>query len=169
MSQMRLDVVGADYDTSCINCGVGSIQDMMRNSYYMTICKQALAYNILIDNVIVGNCQINFGIFKDDDYNSGNPEFCAIDIQYIAIDRKYQNHGYGTLVLRMLIQNAFEWSTSLPIRCLTLNALPGLTELYRNNGFVEYPRVFDSRFPDCTPMMIDFMDKKLVDTYASSL
>lgn len=166
--QMRLDIINSDLN-GCINCGVGSIQAMMADAYYKTILRQAFSYNIVVNEEIVGNCMIKFGIFKDEDYNCGDPEYCAMDISYLAIDMKYQRNRYGSAALVMLILNARNWAKQLPIRCLTLNAFNHLVEWYKKCGFVEYPRENDVRFPNCTPMMIDLMDKSIVDVYANSL
>lgn len=169
MPQLRLDIIRADSDVSGIDCGVPSIQEMIRQAYCTTIYKQALSYNISLDNVIIGSCSIRFGFFKDDEYYINDPEYCAIDISYLAIDKKFQKQTYGSYALNMLIKYAYTWSAKLPIRCLTLKALPGLSQWYKKCGFVEYPGEDDPRFPNCTPMMIDFMDRKSVDAYADSL
>lgn len=166
--QVRLDIISSDIN-GCIDCGVGSIQAMMVDAYYKTILRQAFSYNIVVNGKIVGNCMIKFGIFKDEDYYCGDPEYCAMDISYLAIDKKYQGNQYGSAALVMLILHVRNWAKQLPIRCLTLNAFNHLVEWYKKCGFVEYPRENDVRFPNCTPMMIDLMDKSKVEVYEYSL
>ena len=165
MPSIKLEKIKSDKDIKNIDCGVHSIQEMMKDAYYMTICKQAFAYNIIVNDKIVGNCLVRFRSFQDEEYYSNDMEYCALDISYLAIDKKDQGKSYGSFALAALIKDALSLSNLCPIRCLTLQALPGLDTLYQKYGFQKCPAENDPRFPDSTPMIFDFIDPHEIEQY----
>lgn len=101
MSELRLEVMQGDISPS-LSCGEKSIDALMGLAYSKTVSKQALAYNILVDEHLVGNCMLKLVRLCDEiaDYYISDNEFIALELSYLAIDRRLQGQGIGTLVLK---------------------------------------------------------------------
>lgn len=90
------------------------------------------------------------------DYYVTDHEYAALEISYIAIDRRVQGNGIGTRVLARLISDAEKLSKILPIRFLVLDALDDKVQWYLDAGFTTYPKREDLRYADTVPMRIDW-------------
>lgn len=62
MAELRLKVMDKDVSSS-LSCGVRSIDDLMRTAYNKTLYKQGLAYNIVLNGHLVGNCMLKLYVF----------------------------------------------------------------------------------------------------------
>lgn len=163
MSELRLAAVkeGVRFGS----CGVPAIDGLAENAYEKTLFKQVAAYHVVVDNVVVGGCMIRFVTIVDEEYCIDDSTYAAIEITYIAIEKKFQHHGFGRRALDILVQEAQRISRILPIRFLVLEALQDKKEWYETAGFREYPRKMDARYPHTVPMCMDFIDKEAVDQY----
>lgn len=96
----------------------------MRSAYAKTLFKQALAYNIMADGHLVGNCMIKLVRFFDEETESYEQDqgFTALEISYLAIDRRVQQKGIGSQVLKGLILSAKKIMSQLPVRYLAIDA-----------------------------------------------
>ena len=103
------------------------------------------------------------------DYYVTDHEYAALEISYIAIDRRVQGNGIGTRVLARLISDAEKLSKILPIRFLVLDALDDKVQWYLDAGFTTYPKREDLRYADTVPMRIDLIDTTLTEKYVGSL
>ena len=148
-------------------CGNNSIETSICSSYYATLLKQAYAYQICEGNIIIGYCmvylkRISLDIMKsveNDEYNSGIVDgYTSAHISYIAIAADKQHRGYGTLTLKGIIKNILELSKRLPIRLITLDALPEYEDWYCGIGFREIPCA--NNFSDIIPMYMDCMSNE---------
>ena len=171
MSELRFVVMTDDIPSDFETCGNSSIDDRIREAYCKTLCKQGLAYNILVDGYLVGNCMIKLVCIRDEDdeYYVTDHEYMGIEISYIAIDVRVQRQGIGQQVLIRLMSEAKKMSEKLPIRFLVLDARRDKKQWYLNAGFEEYPKREDLRYPNTIPMRIDFIDKALAEQYAGLL
>ena len=162
MSELRLEVMQGDISPS-LSCGEKSIDALMGLAYSKTVSKQALAYNILVDEHLVGNCMLKLVRLCDEiaDYYISDNEFIALELSYLAIDRRLQGQGIGTLVLKKLIQWARMKSEELPIRFFVLDAFKARKGWYRGVGFGEYPKKMDPRCPGTVAMRMDFINLEL--------
>ena len=109
-----------------------SIDALMQQAYPSTLFKQGRAYNILIDDKLIGSCMIRFVSLYDTDaeYYVGHKDYTALEISYLAIDSRIQGHGYGRLVLKQLILLARRIADDLPVRFLVLDAFKDKEEWY---------------------------------------
>ena len=168
MSELRLAVMNKDDFPDDLSCGVPSIDNLIKDAFAKTLFKQAKAYNIVLDDIIVGSCMIRFVSIEDEEYYVTDHTYTAIELVYIAIDKRIQRKGIGTKVLNILIRNAKNIADSLPVRFLLLNAFKNREEWYISKGFREYPRIKDDRYPGTIPMRIDFINLDLAEKYAES-
>jgi len=152
------------------SCGIPSIDELIRGSYAKTIFKQALAYNIVVDGFTVGNCMIKFVrlLDEDADYYERDKEFIALEISYLAIDHRLQQHGLGTRALKILIANARKIADRLPVRFLVIDAFKDKENWYFQSGFRFYPKVKDLRYPGTVPMRMDLINRNLAEKYTES-
>ena len=127
------------------DCGIQSINEYVKNSYYPHIAQQAYAYRILGNDCLLGFYQILFKEIEldhfpeeiSDYYDSevNDEKISSIHIRYIAIDKKYQRNSVGTGTLRAIIKYVEEFSNSWPIRLITIDARPELVGWYEKEGF----------------------------------
>lgn len=171
MAQIRLSKMNMDNPPNSVLCGVSSIDNQIRDAYSRTLFKQAVAYNVLVDGNLVGNCMIRLVWLCDEtaEYYVGDSQFIALEISYIAIDRRFQRKGIGTRVLQMLLQEARRLSEIWPVRFLVLDAFCEKEDWYTSAGFKRYPKVRDLRYPGTVPMRIDLIDIAAAEGYAESL
>mgnify|MGYP006980476522 CR=1 FL=1 len=64
---------------SSLSCGVRSIDDLMRTAYNKTLYKQGLAYNIVLNGHLVGNCMLKIVCLCDE-----TEEYYVTDKQYAS-------------------------------------------------------------------------------------
>ena len=147
MGTLRFEKVTVDVEKTPFDCGIKSINEYVKDSYYPTVVQHAYAYSIRSDNNrILGYyqvlfCEIEMDVFPDDiaDYD---PEIKAgtissIHIRFIAIDKKYQKHGIGTNSLKIIIKSIIDFTEFFPIRVITIDAMSNLIDWYREFGFQE--------------------------------
>ena len=170
MSELRLTVMTEDIPPNSISCGIRSIDDRFKDAYSKTLCKQGLAYNILVDGHLVGNCMIRLVWLCDEneEYYVTDQEYIAFERSYIAIDTRVQQMGIGKRVLTRLMSDAEKLSRNLPIRFLVIDALDDKQQWYLDAGFEEYPKREDLRYLGTIPMRIDFIDKAVAERYVNS-
>lgn len=169
MSELRLVIMDKEISPD-LSCGVKSIDHLMQSAYAKTLFKQALAYNIMVDGHLVGNCMIKLVHFVDGEteYYEQDQEFTALEISYLAIDRRMQQKGIGSQVLKSLILFAKKIASQLPVRYLVIDALKDKEAWYTKAGFRVYPKAEDARYPGTVPMIMDLMDMEAAKKYAES-
>lgn len=82
----------------------------------------------------------------------------AMHIRYLAIDKKFQNKGIGTVVLRGIIAEILKLSQIYPIRIITIDALGEYYEWYKKIGFRDIPGIENNGIT--YPMFMDCMSKE---------
>ena len=169
LKMAKLRLVAMDTSIVDFSCGVHSIDEQIKEAYYKTLFKQAVAYNVLYNDTLVGNCMLKLVHLVDsnEDFYCGNPHFTALEISSIAIDEKFQKRGLGTIVLKSLVFRAKKFSDSLPIRYLILDAFMDKEAWYTSAGFSFYPKEEDMRYPGTVPMKMDFIDRDTVERAVS--
>lgn len=159
--------------TQMFSCGVDSIDEQIKAAYSKTLFKQGTAYNIYVDKHLVGSCMLKlvrlYDENEDAEYYVSAPEFIALELTYIAVDKRLQGHGIGTWALAQLLANIKGWAKELPIRFFVLDALADKENWYRKAGFEKYPKQADLVHPNTIPMRIDLIDLKAVEQYCGTL
>ena len=169
MAELRLRVM-EDEIPSSLSCGVQSIDELMQTAYNKTLYKQGLAYNIMVDRQLVGNCMLKIVCLCDEaeEYYVTDKQYTALEISYLAIYTHMQRKGIGTRVLKELILRARDLSGILPIRFLVIDAFEERVKWYEAAGFGVYHKKEDSRYPGTVSMKMDFINKEVVEKYAES-
>ena len=171
MGQIRLEPVTRDHIIPPIDCGHDDIQAMMSEAFIMTLQKQGTAYNVLLNQRIVGQCMLRMYTINDEDYEStySGHEFACIKIQYLCIDVGYQNKGIGTLAQLMILKKTREIIKNLPIRFIYIEAVQNREEWFKKFAFSRIPEGVTLANPHNTevtvPMCIDCMDHIAVQDY----
>lgn len=174
MSELRLSIMTEDFlPTQAISCGVDSIDEQIQEAYSRTLFKQGTAYNIYVDKHLVGSCMLKlvrlYDEEKDAEYYVSAPEFIAIELTHIAIDKRLQGRGLGTEALKQLLSTIKGWAKELPIRFFVLDALADKEDWYQKAGFKKYPKQADFVHPNTIPMRIDLIDLKAAEEYCDTL
>ncbi len=125
-------------------CGNGSIENMISESYYMSILNQSYAGKIVFNNVTIGYFMYSFKSIPVKRFVEAEfiADYCpktsfipAFFIDYIAINSNVQKKKLGTVVLKLIIKMAKEISKTYPIRVIVLDALGEYYDWYEKNGF----------------------------------
>ena len=158
--------------TNNIDCGNPAINEYVENSYFATLLQQCYAYEIEYKSLVVGYYMITFrdvafydciseiSDYQIDDFGEFLP---SLYINYLAIGTKYQKNKIGTKTLEKIINEARQWTDFLPIRFITLNAVPEKVDWYKKIGFKEMGKNIDAVN---TYMYIDLIkDSQYVKNY----
>ena len=150
MGVLQIKQVTRSVEDVEFDCGVSSINEFVRNSYFPTISQHAYAYSIAKDSMILGYYQILFREIEIDnfpeeisEYDSGvkDGKISAIHIRFIAVDIEYQNNGVGSAILKVIIRKVLDLSKEWPIKVITIDALPHLESWYEKEGFIKMKKV----------------------------
>ena len=146
MGTLEFRRVTKNVENDSFECGINSINDYVKDSYYPTIVQHAYAYSIMSKGKILGYYMILFRDIELDDFPEEiadyNPyikedKISAVHIRYIAIDKKYQGHKIGTSALQTIIKAVQKLALEWPIRVITLDARIELVDWYKREGFVK--------------------------------
>lgn len=175
MSKLTCSLMNSEVHEGDFDCGNDTIESTICSAYYSTLLHQTYGYQICMDDKIVGYYmiylkEINIDVMEKiegDEYNSGVIDYyISAHINYIAIDKKYQQKKIGTHVLKGIISDILKKSKDIPIRLITLDALNVYHEWYKTIGFRDIPGM-DAK-NDITPMYMDCMgeyERKQLDLY----
>lgn len=175
MAELRYELLTSE--AAGFDCGNPSINKYVEDSFAATLSQQCYAYRIVYKSCIVGYYMITLRdvalsdcVSDISDYQEGNfGEFLpSLYINYLAVGKKYQKNKIGTSTIQKIINETRKLTDVLPIRFITINAVPDKVEWYTKMGFD-----FMGKDIDCINkyMYIDMIkDKeKLVDYYNNSL
>lgn len=144
MGSLRFDIVTKDVMNTDFDCGVDSINEYVRDSYYPTIVQHAYAYSISHNDIVIGYFMVMFREVSLEDFPEDiagfDPEIkegnlSSLHIRYLAIDKKYQKRHIGTAVLRSIIKKTEDMAVTWPIRVITIDARIDLVEWYIREKF----------------------------------
>ena len=114
MGNLQYRKVTREVEDASFTCGVPSIDEYVKNSYYPTIVQHAYGYSISGKGIILGYYMIMFREIELDDFppeiadydpEIKNRKVTAVHIRYIAIDEKYQHNRIGTATIQTIIKN----------------------------------------------------------------
>ena len=164
MGTLQFRKITKSLEDISFDCGVESINDYVRESYYPVLTQHAYTFSIMNGDIVLGYFQILFREIELEDFpeeiSEYDPEIkrtiSAIHIRYIAIDKKYQRKGIGTATLQAIIKNVERLAELWPIRVITLDAMVHLAPWYMQVGFVKMKTntpgqngVSDAMYFDC--------------------
>lgn len=163
---IEINKLSADVPSDSFDCGNQSINNLIFQSCYPTILHQSYAFCVSNDNDIIAYYMLKFididiDICPDEisDYcdDSFDPHLCAVNIEYIAVDKKYQGYRFGTRILQQIITDVQKLCEYWPVRFITLDALTTKIDWYKTLGFKEFKPNDDSSstvrmYLDCAPI-----------------
>ncbi len=122
----------------------------------------APAIGILARGYVYRNCNSRIIVFADDDNIVGaalvrdlDEEPACYDLQEFMIDRRFQNKGYGTKALSLILELlAAERKYECVEVCVNKEDAPAL-HVYEKAGFVDIGYI-DDDVPDCLNLMYYF-------------
>lgn len=162
------------------DCGISSINIMVRRSFYSNLLRQTNVQAILFDGKPVGFCATSIRKVSVSPDNTtapfagayeGTEDYTAINLDYIAVEKKLQKNGIGKVTLLAIIQQSMTFYQKLPIRLLFLEALNDKVDWYKNLGFLVFDNRNPSKTPGTTAMYVDLMpqcEKQALQDYQLS-
>ena len=180
MSELKCTLIDNEVHEGEFDCANESIEKAICLSYYSTLLRQTYGYKVCVKDIVVGYymiylkpiCIDTMERIEGDEYQGGIIDYyTSAHIEYIAIDKRYQDHKIGTNLLRGIICSILKVSQNVPIRLITLDALGKYHEWYKKIGFRDIP---DQKIEnDIYPMYMDCMSseevEKLNDYYESMI
>lgn len=172
---IEINKLSADVPSDSFDCGNQSINNLIFHSYYSTLLHQGFAFCVSNDHDIIAYYMLKFvnvdiSICPDEisDYcdDSFDPHLCAVNIEYIAVDKKYQGCHLGTYILQQIITDIHELCEYWPVRLITLDALTTKINWYKTFGFKEFKPNDDSS--STVRMYIDCAQRNLIQSYVST-
>lgn len=147
------------------SCGNPSIDQMLKDSLYLTALRRCYAYKVTGNGITLGYYMIGLKRFRLDifdppleDYSVGHyDDMYAMHIEYIAIKKEYRRHKIGSGVLEYIIATIQELSMECPFRLLTVNALSNLAHWYESFGFKVVHKYQDKQNPETVLMVRDML------------
>jgi GNAT superfamily N-acetyltransferase len=145
-------------------CGNSSLDRYLKqNAYYDTIdllaCTNLVFYNSnLIGYFSLRKAKLNVDASLDElDYDY------SLDITRLAVDEKYQKNGFGTLIVRKIV----EMAKTVNERFVTLDALIEVHPWYTKRGFISFIEEEEIRSNEVglVYMLMDLYDPLLIDQY----
>ena len=174
MGNLQYRKVTREVENTSFTCGIPSIDDYVKNSYYPTIVQHAYGYSISGKGIILGYYMIMFREIKladfppeiaDYDPEIKERKISAVHIRYIAIDERYQHNKIGTVTIQTIIKNVRMLAANWPIRVITIDAREDLVLWYEKLGFRKMVNntpgqdgVTVSMFLDCMQQKDEFME-----------
>lgn len=144
MGTLYFKRVTREVESTDFDCGVASINQEIKDSYYPTLTREANAFSILYNDVVIGYCAVVFNEVAYDNFPEDLSDngagwkansITVIHIKYIAVDKQYQHKGLGTAILRSLIAKARQLGNEWPIRAITMDARNELVNWYSKENF----------------------------------
>lgn len=165
MGTLQFKKVTESVETCDFDCGVETINDYVKKSYFPFIIQHAYAYSVMANELVLGYYQVLFRDIELDnfpnyftEYDSGiKNKITAVHIRYIAIDKKYQRQKIGTNVLRVIIEKCIKLAEDWPIRVITIDAIDNLIKWYSKLGFKELQKNTTGQNGLTTAMFFDCM------------
>lgn len=166
MGTLRFKRVTRDVENCSFDCGVDSINEYVRNSYYPMLVQHAYAYSIMCGNIVMGYYQVLFREIEIEDfpeeisdYDPGLKEnrISALHIRFIAIGTEYQNRRVGTSTLQIIIGAVVELASQWPVRVITIDARLDLVNWYKQMGFTEMEKNTSGQEGTTVAMYFDCM------------
>lgn len=129
-------------DIDQFDCGNASINQLVSRSIYPTLLKQTRTYKISMKGHRIGFYSVSILAISLEGSDApiaesfeGTPTFAAVKLDYVAVDKRVQNHGIGTNVLAYVVDEARELCKVWPVRILVLDALRDKLTWYTERGF----------------------------------
>ena len=175
MSEFKYILLTSEADN--FDCGNATINEYVENSYFATLSQQCYAYKIVYRAFIVGYYMITLRNVALSDCTSDISDYQAgefgdfipsLYINYLAVGKKYQKLKIGTKTLEKIINETRQLTDVLPIRFITINAVPDKIEWYKKIGFQEMGKDIDNinkyMYIDLIKdkqKLVDYCDEKL--------
>lgn len=164
MGTLEFKRIMRDVKEQEFDCGVESINNMIKESYYPFITQHAYTYSIYYEKYLIGYIQIllrDIMLYSlpediaDTDPGVKNDTVTSVHINFLAIDQKWQGKKLGTTALKMMIQHIRALAKELPIRVITIDARQELEQWYESIGFKKMLEDFDGQEGYNVAMYID--------------
>lgn len=160
MIQIYIKSLLDDISFDKFDCGNSSVNEFTRNAYYEEIMKLSSTKLIFYNNRLIGYYTIDmFQIAADEN------DYSAIRLKYIGVKKIFQGKGFGTEVLKYIINNSKLFSRFAGCRYLILDSIKEKASWYENIGFQYFDRTELNTDKPTILMYMDFQDIDKINAY----
>lgn len=134
----------SDYQTYNINlesfdCGKKDINNHLSNPMLALSnhnnCVNATELFLLDDELIGFVTKGLQNYFFEDPYKDESKEFRCLELEYLAVDLKYQGNNIGKFLIKYILSEGISISQSIGLRGISAQAQADVTEFYEKYGF----------------------------------
>lgn len=147
------------------DCKVSSINNFLKKeSYYKHILKESRTQLVLDrqNNVIAFYTIMFEEIFIEDDYDI--IKIPVLEIEYLAVDRKYHNNNIGTDLLMKIIAELEKQSEIIGGCGILIKALVDKEDWYSKRGFINI-NIYNYNDIYTVPMYWNLRNEDLIESY----
>lgn len=142
MGSLTFTMLTAPADPS-FTCGVKSIDQMIRDSYFLCLLKRCYTYEVTAEEKVVAYYRIELRRFDSSEFDPPLEEYTqglyddlyALHIQYIAVHKDFQRCHIGSSVLKHILRSIDHIVSCCPLRLVTLDAFGELVDWYKQYTF----------------------------------
>lgn len=160
------------------SCGVTTIDQTIQQSHILVILRRCYAYSVMSKDKLLGYYMVSLKRFSvetfyppvEDHFIEPYQDLYALNIDYIAVNKKYQRNQIGTTILQNILDDAENLMKFCPIRLITLDALEERIPWYRKFGFkkAKHPNTDNATATLMYYDMVSPEDIDLAEEYAVS-
>lgn len=140
--------------TAAFDCGDEGLNNYLRSKALEDSTKNEATTTLVVKKYRSQLCLLGYYtlkntalLFKPDQNLRGYP---AIEIMYLAIDKRFQRQGIGTKVLQRIIYQTIQLSDSFSaVTVLVLSSKNCAAEFYKKNHFRELGPYLDMLYDSC--------------------
>ena len=140
--KMIYKIVDTETKLDFFDCGIGSINQMVKECVYPVLCNQAKIISVSAEDEVVAFYSLAITSVEYADSDAEAFEYChqtsrfgALKVNFIAVDKNVQHIGIGKQIMKKIIMEAIELHAIAPVRFVVLDALYDKVEWYRDIGF----------------------------------
>ena len=136
-------IIKSPLENTDFDCGNPRINELVKESYFANLIQIAYTHEIKMDDEVVGYYMLQFktisddipaeiGDYWDDQYGRTVP---CVYLHFIAINKRFQNKGIGSAIMKLIIKNTMDMVEYVPIRIITLKSVEDKVDWYSKLGF----------------------------------
>lgn len=142
MDELQCTVINGNTNLADFCCGNDSVDALIHKAPYRHALHQCRTIQVCLEGHILGVFTLSIsGISMEEtnthmaDYYGDSPQFGALRLDYVAVDRRVQNKGIGRRILAYVVTLAKAMYRDWPVRVLILDALREKVAWYSRCGF----------------------------------
>jgi GNAT superfamily N-acetyltransferase len=148
-----IEKIEENHDITCFDCVDHDLNEFLKNdAKFQMKSKINVTYVCKYDKKIIAFFTLANDAIKINPRDKKRigikyPDFPALKIGRLAVDRRYERKGFGTLIIYWVAGLAQECSKYIGVRFISVDSYKDSRTLYDKNQFVELDKEQDGNIP----------------------